>query len=187
MRRILAAHNKTMYNKKRRNFMNISIIPVLKEEKEILRNLLEKYRYEFSQYEETDVNNLGLYGYDYLDNYWTEENRFPYFIKTENKLTGFLLVNDYREIKIETNYSMAEFFVMHKYRRMGIGTYVVEYIFNKHKGKWQLMYHPKNIISKKFWNKIVKEYTNGNYEIIKNNGEAKYNDGTIGEILVFST
>jgi len=58
--------------------MNIEIIPVEKDQKEILRNLLEKYEYDFSQYNQRDVNNLGLFGYDYLDNYWTEENRFPF-------------------------------------------------------------------------------------------------------------
>jgi predicted acetyltransferase len=170
-----------------RNFMNILIIPVSKNEKEILRNLLEKYLYEFSQYENTDTNDLGLYGYDYLDNYWTEKNRFVYFIKIDNKLAGFIMVNDYREIKIETNYTISEFFVMYKYRNMGVGTYVIKEIFRRFNGKWQLMYHPKNIISKKFWNKVVKEYTKGKYEIIKDNTGAKYTDETIGEVLVFET
>jgi predicted acetyltransferase len=167
--------------------MNISIELVLKDEKEILRNLLEKYRYEFSQYEDTDVNNMGLYGYDYLDHYWTENNRFPYFVKINNTLAGFIMVNDYQEVKIETNYTMSEFFIMYKYRKMGIGTYAAKYILNRFKGKWQIMYHPKNIISKTFWNKIVKEQTNGEYEIIKDNNEVKYEDGTIGEVLVFKT
>ena len=148
---------------------------------------MEKYNYEFSQYENTDVNDLGLYGYDWLDIYWTEENRFAYFIKADNKLAGFVMVNDYKEIRIETNYSMSEFFVMYKYRKMGIGNYTVNNIFNKFKGKWQLMYHPKNTVSKIFWNKVVKEYTKGKYEIIKDNKEAEYRDGTIGEVLVFET
>jgi predicted acetyltransferase len=167
--------------------MNILIEPVLKEEKEILRNLLEKYSYEFSQYEDTDVNNMGLYGYTYLDHYWVENNRFPFFIKLNNKLVGFIMVNDYQEVKIETNYAMSEFFIMYKYRKMGIGTYTAKYIFDKFKGKWQLMYHPKNIISKIFWNKVVKEHTNGKYAIIKDNNEARYEDGTIGEVLIFET
>ena len=55
--------------------MDIKIELVKKEEKEILRNLMEKYRYEFSQYDNLDTNNFGLYGYDYFDYYWTENNR----------------------------------------------------------------------------------------------------------------
>jgi len=167
--------------------MNITIELVKKDEKEILRNLLEKYNYEFSQYTDTDVNNIGLYGYDYFDNYWTENNRFPFFIKVNNKLAGFIMINDYPEIKIETNYSLSEFFVMYKYRRLGIGKYVVNYIFDKFKGKWQLKYHPKNEISKIFWTKTIEEYTKGKYELITNNTEALYEDGTIGHILIFET
>jgi hypothetical protein len=36
-------------------------------------------------------------------------------------------------------------------------------------------------------NKIIGEYTNGKYEIIKNSQEAVYEDGTIGHVLVFET
>ena len=35
--------------------MDIVLEPVKKEEKEILRNLMEKYRYEFSQYDDLDT------------------------------------------------------------------------------------------------------------------------------------
>ena len=40
--------------------MDITIESVKKEEKEILKNLLEKYEYEFSQYNNLDVNELGV-------------------------------------------------------------------------------------------------------------------------------
>jgi predicted acetyltransferase len=167
--------------------MEISIELVKKEEKEILRNLLEKYDYEFSQYNDNDVNNMGLYGYDYLDSFWTEEYRFSYFIKVNGKLVGFIMIGDYEEIKLDTNYSLYNFFVMYKYRKHGIGKHVVKYILDKYKGKWQLKYHPKNEISKIFWNKVIGEYTNGKYEIIKDNQESIYEDGTIGHVLIFDT
>jgi predicted acetyltransferase len=167
--------------------MNITIEQITIEEKEILRNLLEKYDYEFSQYDSRDVNKLGLYGYDYLDHYWVENNRYAYFIKVDNNLAGFIMVNDYPEINIKTNYTISEFFVMYKYRRLGIGKYVVNHILNKFKGKWQLKYHPRNIVSENFWIKIINEYTKGKYEIIKDRIEARYEDGTIGNIIIFET
>jgi hypothetical protein len=57
------------------NNIDIKLVPIKMTQKEIVRNLLEKYLYEFSQYRGTDVNDLGLYGFPYLDNYWTEKNR----------------------------------------------------------------------------------------------------------------
>jgi predicted acetyltransferase len=167
--------------------MNIAIEEITIDEKEVLRNLLEKYNYEFSQYENRDINKLGLYGYKYLDNYWTEENRFPFFIKVDNKLAGFIMINGYPENNIKTSYAISEFFIMYKYRRRGIGKYAVNYILNKFKGKWQLKYHPNNIVSEKFWISVINDYTEGEYEVIKNNINAKYKDGTIGNIIIFET
>jgi predicted acetyltransferase len=96
------------------------------------------------------------------------------------------MINDYLEAKFETDYTISEFFIMHKYRHKGIGKYVVKYILNKYKGKWQLNYHPKNEISKNFWIKIINEYTKGKYEI-KKDPEWKYEDGTVGDTLIFES
>ena len=41
----------------------LEIVEAKPEEKDIMMNLLEKYLYEFSQWEKTDVNEEGLYGY----------------------------------------------------------------------------------------------------------------------------
>ena len=38
-----------------------------------------------------DVNVEGNYGYEYLDCYFEEENRYPYFIKVDGKLAGFAI------------------------------------------------------------------------------------------------
>jgi len=167
--------------------MDLSIEIVKKEEKEILRNLFEKYRYEFSQYDNLDVNYLGLYGYDYFDCYWTDENRYPYFIKVDNKLAGFAMVCDYQDYKVNTKYTMGEYFIMYKYRRYGIGKKAAFYIFDRLKGKWQLKIHPKNNVSELFWIKIIDEYTKGKYEIIKNAEGTGYDNEENGHIILFET
>ena len=77
--------------------MKLELVPVSVDEKEILRNLMEKYDYEFSQYLDIDVNPLGLYGYNYFDCYWTEDTRHPFFIKADGKLAGFVMVGNYME------------------------------------------------------------------------------------------
>ena len=131
--------------------MNVQLAPVTVDEKEILRNLLEKYLYESSQWEAADVNALGLYGYDWLDCYWTEPNRWAFFLRVDGKLVGFAMVNDYQEIPGEnTDYAMAEFFVMHKYRRCGVGREAAFWLFDHFPGQWQLMHHAKNAAGGRF-------------------------------------
>ena len=87
------------------------VIETKKEDRDTVMNLLEKYLYEFSQWEKTDVNDNGLYGYEYLDCYFEEKNRFPYLIKVGGKLAGFILVCDYPEVLDEkTDFCLSEFF-----------------------------------------------------------------------------
>lgn len=166
--------------------MKIELNLVSVDEKEILKNLLEKYDYEFSQWNHRDVNKLGLYGYDYLDCYWTEPNRFAYFIMVENQLAGFVMVNDYPEVEDEvTDFVIAEFFVMYKYRKKGVGKKAAFAVFDKHHGKWQLKRHPHNIASVYFWNNVVNEYTKGNYRLVESYPNTAYEDGTLGDIIFF--
>ncbi len=165
--------------------MNVEIKEVSIDEKEVLRNLLEKYDYEFSQWNKRDVNKLGLYGYDYLDYYWAEDKRHAFFIMVDGKLAGFIMVNDYPEACEPTDYCLSEFFVMYKYRRMGVGSIAARGVLDLFRGKWQLKRHPHNIPSVHFWDKFILEYTKGKYRLVKSYPGAEYEDGTAGDIFFF--
>ena len=167
--------------------MNITLEPIKIEEKQTLKNLGELYIYELTQHTPVDVNETGIYDdLDDIDLYWTDKNRHPYFIKVNNKLAGFVLVYDGRQIKgIESNYAIDEFFIMQKYKQQGVGKYCASYIFDKYKGKWQIWFHPKNVAAKKFWTKLINEYTNGKFEVVEN--DEPFYDGTVGNTLVFES
>jgi predicted acetyltransferase len=158
------------------------------DEKEILSNLLEIYSYEFSQWDKRDVNSLGLYGYSHLDHYWTEDNRWAYFILVDGNLAGFVMVSNFAEVgDRETHFHMAEFFVMYKYRRLGVGRQAFFKVLDLHKGKWQLKRHPVNIASVHFWDKVISEYTNGRFELVKGYPGTEYEDGTLGDVFFFES
>jgi Predicted acetyltransferase len=106
-----------------------------------------------------------------------------YFIIVDGNLAGFVMINNYPEAKEETDYSMAEFFVMYKYRRCGVGKFVATQLFDKFHGRWQLRRHPKNTPPVYFWDKVISEYTNGNYRLVNDYPNAKYDDGTLGDIF----
>ena len=151
--------------------MNIEIVAVQRDEKEILRNLMEKYDYELSQYGGDDVNKLGLYGFDYFDNYWQEgAKRWAYFIKVDGKLAGFaMFISDYFYLKDKkSDYMMNDFFVMYKYRGRGVGKFAANYLFDMYKGVWELNTVNINTTSVTFWEKIIGDYTGGAYELLPN-------------------
>ena len=144
--------------------MKIELIEVKESEKSVLRHLMELYAYDFSEYDDADVNEHGLYGYTYFDFYWTEESRYPFFIRVDGTLAGFVLINEYcYVVKEPGTKSIGEFFVMRKYRRKGIGRSAAFQIFDRFPGKWEVIQHGENEPSKLFWEEVIREYTSGNY------------------------
>ena len=85
----------------------------------------------------------------------------------------------------ETDYQIEEFFVMYKYRRSGVGKQAFFEVLDKHKGRWQLYYHPKNTTSADFWQRVINEYTKGQYKLIKSHPQIVYDDGLLGDVFFF--
>jgi len=145
--------------------MEIKIEAILVEQKSVLIQLMELYNYDFSEFSDDDVNEYGYFGYSYIDAYWNDDDRFPYFIKVDGKIAGFILIRatcEYNKLLVPC-YSVAEFFVMRKYRRHGAGKNAAMQVFNMHKGSWEVSQLPQNIPAQKFWQAVVNEYTGGEF------------------------
>ena len=144
--------------------VNVKLIKVAESEKSVLRNLMELYAYDFSEFDGEDVNEHGLFGYTYFDYYWTEETRDPFFVKVDGRLAGFILVNEYCYVAKEPRTkSIAEFFIMRKYRRKGIGKLAARQVLDKFPGKWEVIQHGGNQPSIRFWEEVIHEYTDGDF------------------------
>lgn len=165
----------------------VEVVVARVEEKEILRNLIEKYFYELSQYDHKPVNMLGLYGYDWLDYYWTDRNRCPFLIKVNGELAGFALVGANASIFKDTRYCMNEFFILYPYRRAGVATKAVRRIFDMFPGIWELKCHPGNTAAVAFWEKAITDYSGGEFTKLSMCGAAAYYDGSYGNAYRFST
>jgi predicted acetyltransferase len=87
-------------------------------------------------------------------------------------------------VRKDYDFAMSEFFVMYKYRKSGIGRYAAKTIFNMFHGKWELKRHPKNINSVYLWDRIIDEYTNGKFELIKSCQAVVYQDGTFADFFL---
>lgn len=152
-------------NIRRYDPMDIEIQLISVEQKSVLVQLMELYNYDFSEYEDININEYGYYGYSHIDDYWNEDGRFPYFIRVDGKLAGFVLVNGHcRYISGPDAHSMAEFFVMRKYRRKGIGSYAAKETFDRHRGQWEVLQISNNVRAQRFWKSVISEYTGGMYK-----------------------
>ena len=78
-----------------------------------------------------------------------------------------LLIKNYSMIedkKEKDCYIIQEMFILNKYKRKGIGTNVVLQLFKKYKGKWEIGTLPNSNKVSTFWEKIIGEYTENNFE-----------------------
>jgi predicted acetyltransferase len=142
--------------------MKILLIPVDTKEKEILSDLIQEYQKEILKQENIEE-------YKYLDSYWRDTTRHPYFIKVDEAIAGFVLVNKYSLAEKEAN-SISEFYIRKEFRNKGIGKQVAFKTFDQFRGKWEVRELNENVTAQEFWRKVINEYTNGNFkEAVLNN------------------
>jgi predicted acetyltransferase/8-oxo-dGTP pyrophosphatase MutT (NUDIX family) len=132
------------------------------EKQPVLANLLELYLHDFSEYDDADVRSDGRYGYGYLDCYWSEPGRYPFLIQVDGKLAGFALVRTLEAGEVPL-YSMAEFCVLRKYRRQGVGRSAAVQLFDRFPGRWEVNQEAANLPSQSFWRRVIGDYTGGHF------------------------
>jgi predicted acetyltransferase len=151
--------------------LNIVVKTVTLDQKSVLKNLLELYAYDFTEFVLDDVDFHGLYGYKYLDHYWTEEGRYPFMIYSDGNIAGFVLIRRYFDNDLSDNiYSMAEFFIMKKYRKQGIGKSIAFEVFNMFPGLWEVAVLEENKPAQIFWERVLHNFTKGNFDVIHKEG-----------------
>ena len=139
--------------------MQIEITPITYEMKSVLRNLLELYEHDSSEFNGSELNEHGLYEYKYVDHYWTEEGRYAYFVRVDGKLAGFALVRALESSELGVLYSMSEFFLVRKFRRQGIGSRVAKLLFDMFPGRWEVSQEAGNKAAQEFWKRVIGIYT----------------------------
>lgn len=133
------------------------------KEKPIIEKMMQLYRYDMTEFDGNDLDHNGRFSYDYLDSYWTDDSRSPLIIRVTGKLAGFVLVNQHSYTG-GGRYSVAEFFIMRKYRRGGIGRTVAHRVFDQFGPRWEIRQVKENTAAQSFWRKVIEEYTAGRFK-----------------------
>ena len=140
---------------------SIDVELVDRNEKSILRNLMQAYRHDLSEFDGSLPEANGFYSLgNHFEDYWIESNRFPYKILVNSQIAGYALV---RKVAPRVH-SIAEFFVPRPYRKNGIGKRAAYLIFDLHPGEWQIAQDEENTPAQKFGKKIIGELTRDAYK-----------------------
>ena len=140
----------------------LEIIPATLEQAPILKNLLELYSHDFSEFQELSLGADGRFGYKSLALYWSEPGRYPFLVRTDGKLAGLVFVKRGSEVSgREAIWDMAEFFIVRAYRRRGVGTQTAHEIFKRFPGMWAVRVMPSNVSARHFWARAISSFTGG--------------------------
>jgi predicted acetyltransferase len=163
------------------NGYHIKLQTAAVDDKPLLRNLMQLYLYDISEFTTEDPNRHGMFDYPYLDHYWTEqgrqeEGRLPILIQINDEVAGFALINQISHYvpRSGNTRNLAEFFIMRKWRRRSIGKVVVKEIFDTYPGHWEIKQQRENVNALQFWRNVIDEYTNHGYKEVEMN-DASWN------------
>jgi predicted acetyltransferase len=137
-----------------------------KAQKPLIERLMQLYLYDFSEIEGGDVGQDGLFEHPrlLLESYWSDPSRHPFLVHAAENIAGFALVNTYTCLEENRDArSIAEFFVLRKYRRKGIGRKAAFAVFEAFPGKWEIRQTRGNVVGQRFWRNILGEYTGGRF------------------------
>jgi predicted acetyltransferase len=140
-------------------FVQVELIPAERDDELILANLLELYIHDFSEFYDRPIGANGRFGYESLPLYWSEPDRHPFLIRTNGKLAGLVFVMKGPSISgDEPVWDMAEFFILRRFRRRGIGTTVAHEVWKNLPGRWEVRVMEANTPAQYFWANAISTF-----------------------------
>ena len=122
---------------------------------------------------------LGEFGHrepDLLARWFADDRAHPLLILKSETPAGFALVVRPPRLSASApiiDYRMSEFFVLAKYRRLGIGRDAAQLILNRFAGQWEVTEYLRNAGAVGFWRNVIAAYTRGKYTERITNGEVR--------------
>lgn len=122
-------------------------------------SMMQLYAHDFSEFwAGTPRGELGEDGRfaDYpLEPYWREPGHVPLLLRKAGALAGFALLNAEAHSGLPVDRNMAEFFILRKHRRGGLGTQAAQAIFDLFPGQWEAAVARRNLAALSFWRRAV--------------------------------
>lgn len=139
--------------------MDVSLVAVTEADKPVLANLLQLYRYDFSEIRGYELTPHGTFVYRFLDHYFTDAGREAHFITVDGQLAGFALARS--DVHEDGSWNVGEFFVVRRHRGKGVARAAAVQLWSRHPGVWTLAYDHANQSAAAFWNTVVDSVADG--------------------------
>ncbi len=145
--------------------MNVQLSAVTPDDRARLTALFELYVYDFSDTLGLDVGDDGRFRLPSLDPYFDDPRCHAFLLRVDDRLAGFALVQQRSRLDgDESVCDVAQFFVLRRYRRHGVGERAARFIFDRFRGRWEVRQEAKNHAATAFWRRAIARYTGGRFD-----------------------
>ena len=125
------------------------------EQRHIVENLFRYYVYDLAEFGKWPCDDEGNYSFSsgLLDPHWCRDDHWPYLIYHDDELAGFCLIRRYPHDT--QRYDIDQFFVLRKFKGMGVGKEAFRLAVTARPGRWQTRVMLENTAALKFWRSVI--------------------------------
>ena len=145
--------------------MDVEVTPASAADRARLAALFELYVYDFSELLGLDVAEDGRFVAPQLDAALADPRCHPFLFRLHGKLAGFAIVEQRSRLSGDESIAdMAQFFVLRKYRRRGVGEAAARRLFARFPGTWEVRQEAVNTAATAFWRRAIGRHTGGRFD-----------------------
>lgn len=93
--------------------------------------------------------------------WWQDADHVALLVRVDGRLAGFALLNAAAHSGAAIDYNMAEFFIVRKHRRRGVGMAAAHAIFSRYPGRWEAAVMRTNPSASAFWAHCIASHPAG--------------------------
>jgi len=150
----------------------VSLISVTQASRVALDNLMQLYVHDWSELLPMDVGADGRFPTPALDPYFREDDHHAFMIEADEQVAGFVLVVSRSRITGTAGvHDMAEFFVLRRYRRQGVGLAAAAAAFARFAGPWEVRQRDENVAAIAFWRRAIDRFAAGCFQEARQDDE----------------
>lgn len=151
----------------------------------IIGNLMQLYIHDFSElwFDREVEGELGPDGrysdYPGLETYWADPTREAWLFRIKGLPVGFALVNGVAHSRSPIDRAVAEFFVVRKHRRRGVGIAAAHALFGTAWGVWEAAVVRRNAGALAFWRQAAASYPGVRDIVEEDHDDAMWNGAVL--------
>jgi predicted acetyltransferase len=146
----------------------VSVRSATDEERPTVVALAQLYLHDLSTVEDWELDETGRFGVRSLTGCWprpgevTDVTRHPFLIRADGHIAGFAVVDEVSRVTGDrTVTDMAEFFVVRRWRRHGVGRAAAHRLVAAFPGRWEIRPCPGYPPAAAFWRRVSAELAVG--------------------------